>query len=64
MKTNKLIFEIIQEFGYNLAIKPIDSIMKLGVLGRILALIFLFIWCLPILVIFSFIAFLFWVFEK
>ena len=64
MKTNKLIFEIIQSFGYDLAIKPIDSIMKLGVLGRITALILLFVWCLPILVVFSFIAFLFWIFEK
>jgi hypothetical protein len=64
MKTNKFIFEVIQSFGYDLAIKPIDFIMKTGVLGRILSLILLFIWCLPVLVIFSLIAFLFWIFKK
>jgi hypothetical protein len=64
MKTNKFIFEIIQSFGYDLAVRPIDLIMKTGVLGRILSLILLFIWCLPVLVIFSLIAFLFWIFKK
>jgi hypothetical protein len=64
MKTNKFIFEIIQSFGYDLAVRPIDLIMKTGVLGRVLSLILLFIWCLPVLVIFSLIAFLFWIFKK
>jgi len=64
MRTNKFIFEIIQSFGYDLAVRPIDFIMKTPVLGRVLALILIFMWCLPVLVIFSLIAFLFWIFKK
>ena len=57
-------FEIIQSFGYDLAIKPIDFIIKKGILGRVLALVLLFTWCLPVLVIFSATAFLFWILNK
>jgi len=64
MKTNKSIFEIIQGFGWDISIRPIDFIANKGVIGRLIALILLFVWCFPVLGIFTFIAFPFWVLEK
>jgi hypothetical protein len=64
MKTNKSIFEIIQGFGWDLSVRPVDFIANKGVIGRLIALILLLVWCFPVLGIFSCIAFPFWVFEK
>lgn len=64
MKTNKSIFEIIQGFAWDLSVRPVDFIANKGVTGRLIAVILLPLWCFPILGIFSFIAFPFWVFER
>lgn len=61
---HKPIFEVIQDIGWQVSVHPLDFIAGKGNLGRVLAFILLFLWCLPVLGFFTFLAFLFWIFER
>ena len=63
-KIDKPKFEVVQELGWEISVYPLDFIAGKGVIGRILAFILIFLWCLPLLGFFTFLAFLFWIFEK
>lgn len=61
---NRPVFEVISDFGWNVSIAPLDVVSNMGVFGKVVALLLLFIWCLPVLIIFTFASFLFWLIER
>jgi hypothetical protein len=58
------VFEMILSAGFNLAIMPINYLITLGTIGRILSFIALILYSMPILIIFNVIGFTFWAFKK
>lgn len=58
------LFETILSFGFKLSLAPINYLVKFGFIGRVLCFIALFIYSMPILILFNFIGFAFWITKK
>lgn len=62
--SNMLISERILGFGFKLSLAPINYLVNLGFLGRILCFIALIFYTMPILIVFNVIGFTFFIFKR
>ena len=58
------IFERILSTGYALALLPLNYLIGLGYMGRVLCILVLVFYSIPILIVFNVIGFTFWIFKK
>jgi hypothetical protein len=58
------ISERILDLGFKLSIAPVNFLSKYGIPGRVLCFIALVFYVMPMIFIFNFIGFTFWVFKK
>lgn len=63
MSKQKL-FETILDFGFKLSLAPINYLINFGFIGKILCFIALFIYSMPILIVFNVIGFTFWILKR
>lgn len=58
------IFERILSTGYALALLPLNYLIGLWYIGKVLSILVLVFYSMPILIVFNVIGFTFWIFKK
>jgi hypothetical protein len=58
------LFERVLSTGYNLAVIPLTYIVRIGYAGKVLCIVFLIVYSMPVLIVFNSIGFIFWLFNK